>query len=227
MSEIGVMLAQWLNHSKDNPAHEQVCNLLTALRGLEPLLKQHRIVRKKENGTTEYIANSPGAILRDAINKQLAVYQFRPALNADDAHTFRVVWMPNGSSFGEAEMVQALCELHNEGTLSRLRACLCGHWFMARSDNQECCSTQCRQKKWAKTGKGKEAGKQASKAFYDRERLQALKDALKSWKALPARERQRNDWMKWVSKTAKVRKAFIAYALEKQSIKPPIRILRT
>ncbi len=34
--------------------------------------------------------------------------------------------------------------------------------------------------------KGKEAGKQASKAFYDREWLQVLKDALKNWKALPA-----------------------------------------
>lgn len=221
MSEIGVMSAQWLNRSAGSQAHEQVCNLLTALRGLEPLLKEHPVVQPQSDGTTAYLADSPGAILRDAINKQLAAYQFRPALNAEDAHTFKVDWMPNGSSFGEAEMVQALCELHNEGTLSRLRTCLCGQWFMARSDNQECCSTQCRQKKWAKTGKGKEAGKLASKAFYDRERLQALKDALKNWKALPARERQRNDWLTWVSKAAKVRKTFIAAALEKDELTPP------
>lgn len=211
---------------KDSAAYRRVCNLLAALRGVEPVLKEHPVVEEKTDGTTNYLDKSPAALLRDEINKLLDAYTFKPSLSFTDTHAAGIHWFPtstdrNKTATTEHTMVRLICDLHNEGKLSRLRECVCGQWFLARRDNQDCCSTRCRQKKWGQTDKGKEASQKASEAFYNRGRLHDVNNALKKWNALQARERQGNDWLTWVSKTAKVRRAFITAALEKGEITPP------
>jgi hypothetical protein len=137
MSEICLILTQWLNKTrgKISPARQRVCELLTALHGLEVLLREHPIAEVPEFGPSVFVGTSRCALLRDAINKQLAEYQFTPKLLVTDTYATRIGWLSNGSKEIETAMIQLVCDLHNEGTLSRFRECLSGEWFMARSGN--------------------------------------------------------------------------------------------
>jgi hypothetical protein len=219
MSEISKELIDWLNKSRGtfSCSRDTVCTLLTALRGLERTLREHPI------------DSSPGTLLREAINKQLAKYQFRPTLLATGAHSVPVGWLPpssNDSNEIEATMVRWVCDLHNERMLSRVRECLCLKWFMARSDNQECCSTRCRQKKWGKTEKGRQAGKQASRESYNRTNrephIKRINNAIERWNRLSAVFRKKTDWKEWVANAASVEKVFITRAVNKEEVIPPI-----
>jgi hypothetical protein len=230
MSEICKVLTDWLNKSRGTVSHSRdaVCRLLTALHGLEQTLREHPIVDVPEHGPSVAMSTSPGALLRDAINKQLADYQFTPMLLVTDAHKPPIQWLSpdsNDSKEIEASMIRMVCDLHNEGSLSRVRECICGEWFMARSDNQECCSTGCRQKKWGKTDKGKAAGKKASKDSYnntDRQpNLKRVKRAIEQWKLKSAPFRKRSDWKEWVAGASGINKVFITRAVNKGEIAPP------
>jgi hypothetical protein len=227
MSEIGAVLTQWLNKTKGtvSPARERVCGLLTALHDLEPLLREHPIVEVPERGPSVFLHSSPGALLREAINKQLANYQFTPTLLVTDADKTTVAWLSSDSREIEATMVRLVCDVYNEGKLSRLRECLCGKWFIARSDNQECCSTGCRQKKWGKTDRGKAAGKKASKDSYnntDRQpNLKRVKRAIEQWKLKSARFRKTSDWKEWAVGATGINKVFVTRAVNKGDIAPP------
>jgi hypothetical protein len=226
MSEQYAVLVGWLNKSRGtvSPSRDAVCKLLDTLRGLEPLLTEHPVAKIPERGPSIPVHDSPGALLRDAINKQLARYEFKPTLRVTGAQSMSIGWLPpdsNDSKEIEAAMIQIVCDLYNEGNLQRVRQCLCGQWFMGRSDNQECCKDVCRQKKWGKTDQGKAAGKRASKASYDKGRLKDAKDALKRWKALTKRERHQQDWLVWVSKEAKIRKSSLLRLVDQGDIKRP------
>jgi hypothetical protein len=230
MSEINEILIDWLNKSRGtvSQSRDAVCGLLTALRGLEPLLREHPIVEVPEYGHSAPVDTSPGALLREAINKQLVNYQFTPMLLVTDTHKLPIRWLSpnsNDSKEIEATMIRTVCDLHNDGTLSRLHECLCGKWFMARSNNQECCSTVCRQKKWGKTDKGKAAGKKASKDSYDNKERQPhirrIKAAIKDWQSKGDRFKATRDWKEWVADAASVTKVFITKAVNKREIVPP------
>ena len=162
------------------------------------------------------------------INKQLASYEYKPTLRVVGAHSMSIGWLPpdsNDAKEVEAAMIRIVCDLYNEGNLQRVRECLCGQWFMGRSDNQECCKVECRQKKWGKTDQGKAAGKKASSAFYDRERrapqLKQIKKAIRSWESKSAKFKASHDWKKWVAEAASVSKVFITKAANKGDILSP------
>ena len=226
MSEINDVLTQWLNRTKGtvSPARERVCGLLTALHGLEPLLREHPMAETPERGPSIFLHSSPGELLRQAINKQLASYQFTPTLLITDAHRTTVGWLSNDSREIEAAMIRLVCDLHNEGKLSQLRECFCGKWFMARRGQQHH-SVKCRQTVYAKSDNGRGNGRKASQAHYNREqrlpKIKAIGTAIKHWESKGKRFKATHDWKQWVADAASVRKVFITKAVNKGEIAPP------
>src|ERR1700686_3667024 len=114
MSEICEVLADWLNKTRGtvSPARERVCKLLTALHGLEPLLREHPIVEVPEHGPSVFVGTSPGALLRDAINKKFGDFQFTPSLLITETHKTTVGWLSNDSKEIEAAIIRVVCDLH-------------------------------------------------------------------------------------------------------------------
>jgi hypothetical protein len=230
MSEIGSILAQWLNKTRGtvSPAREGVCGLLTALHGLEPLLREHPLAEVPVQGHSVFMGTSPGALLRDAINKQLADYQFTPSLIVTDPHIARVDWLSHEETRQiETAMIRLVCDLYNEGTLSQLRECLCGKWFMARGGQQHH-SLKCRQKLYAKTEVGRDRGKKASQAHYYRverqPKIMAIQKAIKVWESKGERFKATHNWKGWVADAASVEKVFITRAINRREINVPTRV---
>jgi hypothetical protein len=194
--EIGDMLAQWLNtaqglpaspvHSPSpaNPAYEEVCGLIDKLRGLEETLKAHPIATVPKRGPSRYLPDSPGALLRNAINAVLGRYQFVPTLNVVGKRNVRLGWVPAMSeseqrkTLGKASMIQVLCTLADDGALSRLRHCGssdCGRWFMADRRNKEFCSVKCRRRHQASSEEFKAKRREYMKQNYRLQRSTNVK----------------------------------------------------
>ena len=219
------MVANWLNDelAGSGAAYEPVSRLVEALSGLGPLLREHPVAKAGKNGTTEFLDASPGALLRDAINKSLAKYQFKPTLLTTGEQSVRMKWLSVRES-GEATMIAVVCDLYNAAMLSVLGRCeVCKKWIAKAKADRKFCSAPCRFTFYAQTEKGKQYHGAKAKEQYERKRkptLDKVGRVLREWERKPLGAGV--DWKaRMVKRVPEVSKAFLTRALKNGEIQAP------
>lgn len=223
--EIGKVITDWLNGGKaySSPAYERVSTLIEGLHGLEPLLREHPLVSENEDGTTPYVGTSPGALLRDAVNAQLAEYQFKPTLIVTGANNVRVKWLSKDGT-GEASIIELVSDLFNVGKLGMVGKCeVCKRWLVMTKADRKFCSPKCRSNFYARTDKGRQYHGAKAREQHERKRkplLGKVSRVLKEWERKPLKAGA--DWKaKMVQRVPEVSKAFLTRAVKNGELREP------
>ena len=160
-SEKTEMLAQWLNwvrlgnSAEALGAYGEVVGLIGKLAGLETVLRQFPVAEVPVDGPSHFLFDSPGALLRDSINEQLARSPVIRSLRFSGAQEAELGWLSatpeneERKTLAKSTMIQILCDLADEGLLSSLKQCSlldCGRWYSAVRSNMTYCKVKCRRK---------------------------------------------------------------------------------
>jgi hypothetical protein len=148
----GYAVAWFLNEEKntvDRMAFLEVFKLCCELDGFRHQLDQSMKAMKAEK-VNQIIAQQVLALTE--LNAILRKFQFVPALRGPDPYT--IIWTGRAGQDDErnaiptASFVQAVLETTEDGTLERVRQCLCGRWFFAQTTKKIVCSDACRFQKF-------------------------------------------------------------------------------
>jgi hypothetical protein len=159
----GEMLATFLNSAKDDVTQShavgifELCHQLDSLRKSKPPFP---FPQKPTAAVTEYV-NKRYDLLK-AVNQALSKYHFHPHLVGHDP--YQVNWMvaePTGQeiknpaqAIGDSILIppisaiNIILEMTANGTLDRVRQCICGRWFFAATNKKVVCSDACRFEKY-------------------------------------------------------------------------------
>jgi hypothetical protein len=159
LKDNGKLLAGWLNDSGwgSPPAEqERIKTLLVEFRHIADLVKAGAEVDPK---------------LRDSVNKKLEHYPYVTKLSPHGKGRLQFFRSPlfvneEGRASTFADIV---IQIAHSGFLDRLRRCaVCPErrWLFSGTEEGECCSTDCRKKKYNKTEQGKRTNRAYRKKYY-------------------------------------------------------------
>lgn len=144
----GFTVARFLNEEGNQTARESVLKIFELCRQLDDL-------RREPSGL-----NSKRQALHHALDGALRKFQFRATLI-----DYQVHWTGISSSEDEtgtiptANFIKVLLEMTEDGSIERIRRCLCGQWFFALTNKKTVCSDACRFQKF-KQGKAEQFKKE-------------------------------------------------------------------
>lgn len=150
--------------TEDWPAALQVfdlCRKLAELRQNENQSRSAASIEQLPSNLTEQ------ASIVNAVNKLLRQFHFFPMLSPES----EIYWMAQRRPHDEpgtvtaTALVQVVLEMTRDGSLERVRKCLCGRWFLANTNKKVVCSDSCRFKKFKQ---GKEEKFNKDRAAYMR-----------------------------------------------------------
>jgi hypothetical protein len=146
---LGDNVVDFLNGGKDYSEDPRIvevfnlCSQLGELRKTQPLLGSpawwgYETEKKK---------------LLDSVNHALAEYHFTPQLDlsllgAHDRFSLRWISARKTKFKDPAWILQRILEMTQQGSLDRVRKCICGRWFFAATKKKEVCSDACRFRKF-------------------------------------------------------------------------------
>ena len=146
----GNVLANFLNAPADTELHVRVMEVFRLCRQLDELRQSGALEHTRTDG------------LQRAINAHLAEFLFSPVLNTQ--HPYSVFWRPSSDSRSRAPVkpltaavlavippsgaIKCVLDMTEQGTLGRVRQCVCGKWFFAQTNKKVVCRDACRFRKF-------------------------------------------------------------------------------
>jgi len=157
------MLVNALN-APDRAGHAEVLQVFALCQQLDDLRKEAPESYPKEETEAIWTFIHKRDSLLKAVNEILRQFQFTPALGGGIAawERYSVQWSAVIARGGEAAQVpekgvivipavsaiRLALDMLADGTLHRIRHCMCGQWFFARTNKKEVCGDTCRSSKF-------------------------------------------------------------------------------
>lgn len=192
---VGEMLANFLNAAKGLAKQREVVEIFHLCRQLDELRRKKPpfpLPKQPTQEVTEYL--SQYYMLTKRLNNALEKYRFRPVLAGHDP--YRIDWFvakpgkPSKREIKQAEAsgtvplpsisaINIILEMTANGTLDRVRECICGRWFFAATNKKVVCSDACRFEKY----------KQKDKDAFKKQRADYMRDYYRNPKAKTKRRK--------------------------------------
>ena len=199
--EIGKGIAVYMNRQAPRPSSQPIARLLVLLCTYEIAVRVHPTHDIPARGTSEYLEESPAALLAHEAEAILAVYPAVRSLVVEQGRGVQFQPLPavqqDYQGKIETSVVQAICDLAAEGKINLLKRCACSKWFMASKRDRKHCSKNCRGKFHAQSEESKCYHRAKAGEAHQRIRepkLAKVRSQLLKWEKRKPRLSSEEDW---------------------------------
>jgi hypothetical protein len=157
-SGYGYDVVRFLNAEAKEPDRASVLEVFGLCRELDALRRERQALREREAlsvvsiSEIDNVTSQVGSAL-NRLNKALRSFEFGPHVGGLDPYFVHwgVLRSAGTTDFlprPAASFVQSILETLTNGALDRVRQCICGRWFLAKSNKKLVCSDVCRFRKF-------------------------------------------------------------------------------